>query len=329
MSFGKKINLNDGNSIPQIGLGTWLSEPGEVKTAVEVAVKAGYRHLDLAKIYKNQSEVGEALKNLIPSVVKREELFLTSKLWNNAHKPHLVEKAYDDTLKELGVDALDLYLVHWPVPLESGDDISNLLPKGNDDTMNLDLKTTLVDTWKALIQLQKSGRVKSIGVSNFTEPHIEGIIKATGVVPAVNQIELHPLLHQHDLVEYCRIKGIHVTAYSPLGNSGGYGKDSVDILGSKQVTEVAKELGVEAGQVLIAWGAKRGTSVIPKSVNPKRIEQNFQEVELSDKQFEKINSLIAEHGHRRFNIPFNYPWDVNCFNEDIEFKANNRVRIGV
>jgi len=331
MSFGKTIKLNDGNVMPRIGLGTWLSEPGKVKAAVAHAVKTGYRHLDLAKIYKNQVEVGEGLKEVIPSVVKREELFLTSKLWNNAHKPHLVEKAYDATCKELGVEYLDLYLIHWPVPLESGDDIENLMPPAKDgsDFKELDLKTTLVDTWKAMIALQKTGKVKSIGVSNFTQAHLEGIISATGVVPAVNQIEGHPLLPQEDLVKYSQLKGIHITAYSPLGNASGYGKKSVDIAGSKQVQEVAKAHGVDAGQVLIAWGAHRGTSVIPKSVTPSRIESNFQEIELTDEEFEKVSSLIKDHGsYVRFNVPIGYPWDIDVFGEPEEKKANHRVNIG-
>lgn len=146
--------------MPAIGLGTWLSKPGEVKKAVEVAVKAGYRHLDLAKIYGNHSEIGEALKELIPSVCKREELFLTSKLWNTAHKPELVEAAYDDTCKELGVDYLDLYLIHWPVSFNSPEPNKTLMPDDGTGHADLDLKTTLIDTWKAMIDLQKKGKVK-------------------------------------------------------------------------------------------------------------------------------------------------------------------------
>jgi L-glyceraldehyde reductase len=216
----------------------------------------------------------------------------------------------------------------------------------------LDLKTTCVDTWKAMIALQKTGKVKvrtrqvddsiqqqlilyflfsqSIGVSNYTQSMLEGIIKATGVTPAVNQIEAHPLLPQEDLVKYSNEKGIHITAYSPLGNAAGYGKDakSKDILGSKPVQEVAKkvrycltaqirshadcplspfQLGVEPGQVLIAWGRHRGYSVIPKSVTKSRIENNFEQIKLSDEDYEKVSSFIVEHGgHFRFNVPINY-----------------------
>lgn len=163
-------------------------------------------------------QVGAALKKVIPSVIRREELFITSKLWNNAHHPSEVEKQLDITLSQLGTPYLDLYLIHWPVAFVSG---REKIPVRADkpDVAEIDVNTSLVDTWNAMIALRETGKVKAIGVSNFTIQHLEAIIKATGERPTVNQIEAHPLLPQDDMVEYCRKQEIHITAYSPLGNN--------------------------------------------------------------------------------------------------------------
>lgn len=323
MSLQRTITLNDGNKIPQIGLGTWLSKPGEVANAVEVAIKAGYRHLDLAKIYQNQAEVGSALKKVIPSVVKRSELFITSKLWNNAHRAENVAAAYQETLDELGLEYLDLYLIHWPVAFVPG---TELVPKTQDGKQAvLDQQVSIVETWKAMIQLQKSGKVKSIGVSNFTIDHLEAIINATGVVPAVNQIEAHPLLPQDDLVAYAAKKNIHLTAYSPLGNNLSGKTKIVDY---PQVSQVAKKYNADPAQVLIAWGVKRGYSVIPKSVTESRIKSNFDQLDLQDQDYQTVTSLVNELGHVRFNIPYTYEpqWDINVFGEEPEKKAKFQVK---
>ncbi|KAF9237881.1 NADP-dependent oxidoreductase domain-containing protein [Melanogaster broomeanus] len=323
MSLGKVIPLNTDAKIPQIGLGTWLSKPNEVENAVEIAVRNGYRHLDLARVYQNQDEVGRALKKVIPSVVSREELFITSKLWNSSHQPQTVEAALDETLNQLGVSYLDLYLIHWPVAFAPG---NGLFPvQSNGSEMELDTETSLVDTWKAMIKLLDTGKVKAIGVSNFSIAHIQGLIDATGVVPTANQIEAHPLLPQDDLVAYCKEKGIHITAYSPLGNN----LVGIPMLTENTVVqEVAEKLGATPAQVLIAWGAYRGYSVIPKSVNESRIISNFKQVELSKGDYEKVSSIGAGNV-RRYNIPVTYKpkWNINVFNEEIEKSALTQAKI--
>ncbi|KAJ7502672.1 NADP-dependent oxidoreductase domain-containing protein [Mycena galericulata] len=323
MSFGNVLTLSSGDRIPQLALGTWLSEPKDVGYAVEFAVRTGYRHFDLATCYENQAQVGAALKKVIPSMVEREGLFLTSKCWNSAHQPSEVEKDLDQALKDLGVDYLDLYLIHWPVAFIPGNGLFPPNPE-KEGQIALDLETSLVDTWKAMIALPKS-KVRNIGVSNFTIEHLEGIISATGVVPVVNQIEAHPLLPQDDLVAYCKKKNIQITAYSPLGNN---------LIGEKKLTEdpvileVAARLNVSPAQVLIAWGVYRGYTVNVKSVQDRHIISNFRQVVLHQKDYEEISALGHDR-HVRFNIPYRYSpvWDISLFNEPEEAKATHKVKI--
>ncbi|KIY46112.1 Aldo/keto reductase [Fistulina hepatica ATCC 64428] len=328
MSFGKILKLSTSAAIPQIGLGTWLSKPHEVEHAVEYAVRAGYRHLDLAIVYDNQDEVGAALKKVVPSVAKREDLFMTSKVWNTAHRPEEVEKELDETLKQIGTDYLDLYLIHWPVAFSACNPPGSKKFPANpskEGEVELDMSVSLVDTWKAMLALPKD-KVRAVGVSNFTIEHIDAIYKATGSYPVVNQVEAHPLLPQDDLLEYCKSRGIHVTAYSPLGNN---------LVGRPKLTEeptvvsIAEKLGATTAQVLVAWGVYRGYSVIPKSVQPERITSNFKQVQLSKEDYESI-SAIGKDNHTRFNIPYAYTprWDINIFGETEEKAATHHVNLG-
>jgi len=323
MSFQKNITLSSGTTVPQIGFGTWQAKPKEVEIAVESAVRNGYRHLDLAHIYENQHEVGAALRKVIPSVVKREDLFITSKLWNSSHQPAEVEKELDISLKEIGVDYLDLYLIHWPAAFVPGKGLYPPHPSGK-HTVELDTQTSYVDTWKAMIALPKS-KVRAVGVSNCSIPILKAIIDATGVTPAANQIEAHPLLPQDELVAFSKEHNIHITAYSPLGNNA-IGLPL--LIENPVVKEVAKKLGATEAQVLIAWGVYRGYSVIPKSVHEARIKSNFQQVQLSKEDYEKVSSIVGGKP-TRMNIPFRYdlPWDVAIFEEPEEATATHHIKI--
>ncbi|KAE8356985.1 NADP-dependent oxidoreductase domain-containing protein [Aspergillus coremiiformis] len=331
MSLGKKVTLSTGAQLPQLGFGTWQSAPGQVGEAVYQALKAGYRHLDLATIYQNQKEVAEGIKRAYKDVpgLKREDLFITSKLWNSQHHPDVVEKALDECLAEIELEYLDLYLVHWPVSFKTGNElfplVANSSVEGGD--VIIDDSISIVDTWKAMTKLPKS-KARAIGVSNHKVEHLEAIINATGVVPAANQVERHPLLQSPALIEYCQKKGIHVTAYSAFGNNMVGEPLLVARPEVKAVAdEVSKRLGkpVSPAQVILAWSQVGGHSVIPKSVTESRIKENFQEVELTTEEIAKITALGTE---RRYNTPYtaNKPrWDINIFGEKEEAPATHKV----
>jgi 2,5-diketo-D-gluconate reductase A len=236
------VGLNDGKSIPAVGLGVWQTPPQETEQAVSAALRAGYRHVDTAAIYGNEVETGRAVGR---SGLARKDVFLVTKLWNADHGYDSTLAAFDASIARLGVDYLDLYLIHWPVPQRS----------------------TYVDTFRAFTSLRDQGRVGSIGVSNFAPEHLRILIDATGIVPAVNQIELHPRLPQHELRETHAQLGIATEAWSPLGQGS--------LLKHPLVVAVAHEHRKTAAQVLIRWHLQLGNIVIPKSVNPERIASNF------------------------------------------------------
>ncbi|KAF2689701.1 Aldo/keto reductase [Lentithecium fluviatile CBS 122367] len=296
------IPLNTGATIPALGLGTWQSAPGEVKKAVVHAIEAGYRHIDCAFCYQNEDEVGEALQDVISrGIVKREDLFITSKLWCTFHTR--VEEGLQKSLDLLKTPYVDLYLMHWPVPMNPKGN-HPLFPKLEDGSRDIDHSTTHVQTWKNLEKLIQTHpeRVKAIGVANYSVKYLEKLLAQATIVPAANQIENHPLLPQQEVVDFCKAKGIHITAYSPLGSTGS------PLFKDEAVNEVAKKHNVGPGTVLLSYHLARNSSVLAKSVTPARIDENRKLIVLDAEDMQKLES-IHKNGITRFVYP---PFGVNC-----------------
>ncbi|KAL5516324.1 hypothetical protein EMCRGX_G001617 [Ephydatia muelleri] len=285
------FKLNTGAKIPALGLGTWQSKPGEVAVAVEVAIKAGYRHVDCAHVYKNEEEVGSALEKCIrEGVVKREDLFFTSKLWSDDQAPDAVEPACRLTLKNLKLEYLDLYLVHNPFPLKKVNENENQWIDENNPGYD---QEGMAKTWKAMEELVKKGLTKAIGISNFTITKTENLLKTATIVPAVNQVECHPYFQQPKLKEYCDSKGIMMQPYSPLGSPGTYEAGTPNPLEDDVIKQIAVKHNATPAHICISFQLHRGMSVIPKSVNPNRIKDNFKAsaVKLNDEDMERIRAL--------------------------------------
>ncbi|WP_406299624.1 aldo/keto reductase [Embleya sp. NBC_00888] len=255
------ITLNNGVTIPQLGFGVFQIENDEAGAAVATALEVGYRSIDTAAVYGNEAGVGRALA---ASSVPREEVFVTTKLWNTAQGYDSALVAFDESVGKLGLDYVDLYLIHWPTP--------------NRDRY--------LDTWRAFEKLLSDGRVRAIGVSNFQPDHLTRLLEHTALLPAVNQVELHPYLQQGKVRGYDRAHGIATEAWSPLGQGGDLLKDPV-------IAEVAGAHGKSAAQVVLRWHLQLGNIVIPKSVTPSRIRENLEvfDFELTADQLTAINAL--------------------------------------
>ena len=259
------IRLNNGIDIPQIGLGVWQVENRDAPKVVKAAIDAGYRSIDTAAIYGNEEGVGAGIR---AAGVPREQLFITTKLWNDKHGAKNTFKAFDESLKKLQLEYVDLYLIHWPTPR------ANLY----------------VETWQALQEIKQTGRAKAVGVSNFKVPHLERLIGETGIVPAINQIELHPRFQQKAQREFHQKHNIVTESWSPLGQ-GRVMKDPL-------IAGIAQKHGRTPAQVALRWHIQNGCVAIPKSVTPSRIVENFQvfDFELTEDEMEKIATLDNNRG---------------------------------
>jgi 2,5-diketo-D-gluconate reductase A len=257
-----EIALNNGQSIPQLGFGVFQIEPKDTFEAVSTAFQVGYRHIDTAEMYGNEKEVGEAVAK---SGLDRADVFVTSKLANDAHRPDDARRAFDASLEALGFDYLDLFLIHWPLPTKYDGDF--------------------VSTWQTLEEFYREGRARSIGVSNFQPHHLRRLHEVTDITPAVNQIEVHPFLTQDDVRSFCAEHQIAVEGWSPIGQGA--------VLDDPAIGSIAERVGKTPAQVVLRWHIQRGDIIFPKSVTPARINENFEifDFELSDGDVAEISAL--------------------------------------
>ncbi|AED90374.1 NADP-dependent oxidoreductase domain [Arabidopsis suecica] len=280
----ESFRLLSGHKIPAVGLGTWRSGSQAAHAVVTAIVEGGYRHIDTAWEYGDQREVGQGIKRAMHAGLERRDLFVTSKLWCTELSPERVRPALQNTLKELQLEYLDLYLIHWPIRLREG---ASKPPKAG-DVLDFDME----GVWREMENLSKDSLVRNIGVCNFTVTKLNKLLGFAELIPAVCQMEMHPGWRNDRILEFCKKNEIHVTAYSPLGSQEG----GRDLIHDQTVDRIAKKLNKTPGQILVKWGLQRGTSVIPKSLNPERIKENIKVFDwvIPEQDFQALNSITDQ-----------------------------------
>ncbi|GAB1318522.1 Glycerol 2-dehydrogenase (NADP(+)) [Madurella fahalii] len=310
----KTYTLNNGVRIPAVGFGTFANEgaKGETYKAVAKALEVGYRHLDCAWFYHNEDEVGDALHDFLTKNpdVKREDVFICTKVWNHLHEPEDVKWSLENSCSKLRVDYIDLFLVHWPIAAEKNGDRSIKIGPDGKYVINRALTENPEPTWRAMEKLADSGKARAIGVSNWTIEGLQKLLKFARIKPAVNQIEIHPFLPNSELVDFCLQNGIMPAAYSPLGSQNQVPSTGETVRENAALNAVAKHSGHNLAQVLLAWGLRRGYIVLPKSSTPSRIESNFQIPELTDEEFQAIEDVAKERHVRFVNMKDTFGYDV-------------------
>jgi diketogulonate reductase-like aldo/keto reductase len=289
----RRYLLNNGDGeMPALGFGTLVSDSRETRNAVRAAVEVGFRHLDAAERYRNEDEVGLALKELLADgTIRREDLFVTTKLWNNNHRPERVRAALQASLTRLGLDTVDLYLMHTPFAFQPGDDQD---PRDAHGAVVYDHGVTLEETWGAMEALVDEGLSRAIGLSDIGVEGTTRIVEAARIKPAVVEVESHPYHPQWDLHEYCRSEGIILLAFAPLGHA-----TEPRLLDDQLIVDIARRVGKTPAQVLLAWGIQRGTAVLTSSVNLGRITENFDVTALPDNAIYDISERLETR--YRFN----------------------------
>jgi diketogulonate reductase-like aldo/keto reductase len=281
-----KIPLNNGSgAIPALGFGTLIPDPVATRTATKAALEAGFRQLDASERYRNEKEVGEAIQEVFKAgKIKREELFIATKLWNNNHRPERVKPAFEASLKKLQLDYVDLYLIHTPFAFQPGDDQD---PRDANGNVIYDKGVTLLDTWRALEGLVDDGRCKAIGLSDVGLDRTKEVCEAARIKPAVVHVESHPYLPQWELLDYCKKNGIAFQAFAALGHSS-----EPNVLQDPVITAIAKRVNKTPAQVLLAWAIQRGTALLTTSMTPSRIKENFEVSTLPEDAVREISDGI-------------------------------------